>query len=129
MPGEDNIKPHRFKPGQSGNPEGRPKKRYKEHISDVRKKGYAPPTREEYFEMMGLLLSMTEDDLRDFAEDKERPFWIRLIIIDLKDKRNRQKIMSDYRDWLFGKGTERHEVSVNPVLAGAPKPKLKSVNG
>jgi hypothetical protein len=100
-PDISNLEP--FKKGQSGNPNGRPKKLYSDHINELKKKGYAPPTRTEYFDMVGMLLSMEEDDLKDFAKDKTKPYWIRLIIIDMNSKTTRQKMMSDYRDWLFGK--------------------------
>ncbi|MGO3285919.1 MAG: hypothetical protein ACTIK4_13410 [Mesonia sp.] len=95
------------KPFTKGDPrinrKGQPKKKYSEHISDVKKKGYEAPTKTEYFDMMGLLLAMDEDDLKEFASDKTRPYWIRLIVIDLNSKNTRQRMMSDYRDWLFGK--------------------------
>ena len=88
---------------------GRKKKTYTEHIADIKKKGYVAPTKSEYFGMVGLLLSMDEEDLKDFAKDKTRPYWIRLIIIDLNSKQTRQRMMSDYRDWLFGKATQYSE--------------------
>ncbi len=86
---------------------GRKKKKYSEHISDIKKKGYEAPTRAEYFDMMGLLLAMDEEDLKDFAKDKSKPYWVRLIVIDLNSKATRQRMMSDYRDWLFGKAENR----------------------
>lgn len=95
-----------FKKGQSGNPKGRPRKTYTQHIADIKAKGYALPTTEEYKDMMLMLLSMTEDDLKQFASEKERPYWVRLIIIDLNSKQSRQKLMSDHRDWLFGKAKQ-----------------------
>ena len=104
-PNIENLTP--FKKGQSGNPNGRPKKLYSDHIADLKAKGYQAPTKSEYFEMVGLLLSMQEDDLKDFAQDKQRPYWVRLIVIDMNSKATRQKMMSDYRDWLFGRAQQQ----------------------
>ena len=98
-----------FQPGVSGNPAGRPKKTYTQHIADIKEKGYALPTTEEYKDMMLLLLAMTEEDLLHFAKEKERPYWVRLIIIDLNNRQSRQKLMSDHRDWLFGKAKQTVE--------------------
>lgn len=111
MPKPENIEPHKFPKGTSGNPNGRPKKLYSDHINDLKKKGYQPPTRTEYFDMVGLLLAMEEEDLKEFAQDKTRPYWVRLIVIDMNSKNTRQKMMSDYRDWLFGKAESKMDLS------------------
>ncbi len=115
-PNIENLNP--FKKGQSGNPKGRPKKKFSDHISDLKKKGYSAPTRTEYFDMVGLLLAMEEEDLKEFAKDKKRPYWIRLIVIDMNSKGTRQRMMADYRDWLYGKAESsiKHDVSdVKPL--------------
>lgn len=105
--------PNAGKGGFQVNPHnaGRPKKLYSDHIKDMKDKGYSPPTRTEYFDMVGLLLAMTEEDLKAFAQDKNRPYWIRLIIIDMNSKNTRQKMMSDYRDWLFGRASQTMDVT------------------
>ena len=103
------------KPFKKGDPrinrKGQPKKKYSEHISDIKKKGYEAPTRTEYFDMMGLLLAMDEEDLKDFAKDKSKPYWVRLIVIDLNSKATRQRMMADYRDWLFGKAEQKQDIT------------------
>jgi len=95
-----------FPKGVSGNPNGRPKKTYSQHIDDIKSKGYIAPTKTEYYDMIGLLLSMNEDDLKEFAKDTERPYWIRIIVIDMNKEKTRQNLMTDYRDWLFGKAKQ-----------------------
>jgi hypothetical protein len=95
---------------QNINKEGRPKKNYNEIIDELRAKGYKPPTKSDYFEMIGMLLVMSEKDMDEYESDKERPFWIRGIIKDLRDKNTRSKINADYRDWLFGKAQQKIDV-------------------
>ena len=118
-----------WKKGQSGNPKGRQRKHYKQHIDSVKKLGYTVPSREEYAEMVGLLLSMNEEDLKAFAQDKENPYWIRLIVIDLNDKKVRQKLMSDHRDWFFGKAKESIEINTQemPDISGVTYAEIKKL--
>ena len=111
MANPQNIEKYKMKKGETLNPNGRPRKLYSDHIKDMKDKGYSPPTRTEYFDMVGLLLAMTEEDLKTFAQDKDRPYWIRLIIIDMNSKNTRQKMMSDYRDWLFGRASQTMDVT------------------
>lgn len=111
MPNPENVKPHQWKKGESGNPKGRPKKTYKQYIGEIKDMGYKQPTKAEYFEMIGLLLSMTEKDLKDFANDKSKPYWIRLVIAELNKTRGRAKFMADYRDWLFGSARRQLDIT------------------
>jgi hypothetical protein len=97
------------------NREGRPKKNYTVHINELKAQGYEPPTRTEYFDMLGMLLIMKEADLKTFAEDKEKPFWVRLIMTDLNNKSIRHKLMSDYRDWLYGRATQEIDIT-QPII-------------
>jgi hypothetical protein len=94
---------------QNINRTGANRKTYAYHINQIKSKGYAAPTKNEYMQMVGLLLVMNEEDLKNFAADKENPYWIRLLIIDLNNKNIRSKLMSDYRDWLFGKALQTTE--------------------
>lgn len=89
---------------------GRKKKKYSQHIREIKRMGYEPPSREEYFEFIGMFLVMEEDDLKAFAQDKTRPYWMRLIVLDMNNKATRQRMMSDYRDWLFGRPENKVDV-------------------
>lgn len=115
--GKINEHPNAGKGNFSANPEninrkGRPVKNYKEHISEIKSKGYQAPTHAEYYEMVSLLLSMTEDDLKEFATDEDRPYWIRCLIVDMNNKQTRQRFMEDLRDWLYGKAKQEIKAEV-----------------
>jgi hypothetical protein len=103
----------KFPKGKSGNPNGRPKKLYSEHIHELKAKGYVAPTKTEYFEMLSLMLAMSEADLKEFALDENKPYWIRLIIKDLNNANNRFKLMESQRDWLFGKAEQKTDITSN----------------
>jgi len=95
------------------NRKGQPVKKFSEHIKELKAKGYEAPTRNEYFEMVGLLVSMTEVHLNEFSSDKDKPYWIRLIVMDLNNVVNRTRMMSDYRDWLYGRAAQQVDMTTN----------------
>jgi|SRR6056297_199817 len=92
------------------NRKGQPKKLFKKHIDDLKAKGYEPVTSSEFHEMIGIIIGMSEDDLKSFVEDQGRPYWVRALITDLNNKSTRQKIMDSYRDWIFGKAEQPIDV-------------------
>lgn len=99
------------------NRKGRPKRLFTQHTEDLKALGYEVPSKNEYYDLIGLLLVMTEDDLNEFESDKDRPLWIRYTITDFKDDKKRQSLMSDLRDWLFGKAGQSHEIIETKPLA------------
>lgn len=120
MPGGNrNIKPSDNTGGFHVNPQninkkGAPKKTYKQHITEIEALGYVVPTPTEFWTMVGLLSVMTKDDLKAYETDNTRPAWIQGIISDMFDKNTRSRLLSDYRDWIFGKAKEslsiEHEI-------------------
>jgi hypothetical protein len=113
MPNPENLINNGFKEHPERiNRTGANRKLYSQHIQDIKDKGYVAPIKAEYFDMIGLLLAMEENDLKEFAKDITRPYWIRLIVIDLNDKKSRQRMMADYRDWLFGKAEQKTDVTL-----------------
>ena len=107
---QENLKPFKIGEDSRRNLKGRPKKRYTVHIEDLQAMGYAAPTKEEYFDLIGLLMAMEENDLKEFGKDQSRPYWIRLIVQDIENKTARLKIISDHRDWIFGRAGQKTEI-------------------
>lgn len=91
---------------QNINRKGTPKKSYKDFINDLKSDGYKLPTRTEYYEMIGMLLVMTKEDLDKKKADPSTPYWIKGTIEDLQDKKKRDRLMIDHRDWMFGKAAQ-----------------------
>jgi hypothetical protein len=89
------------------NRNGRPPKLYSDCIKELKTKGFKPPSKSEYFEMVGMLIVLTESELIEFQKNKQNPLWLRLIITDLNNKNTRQKLMTDYRDWIYGKAEQK----------------------
>jgi hypothetical protein len=81
---------------------GRPRKTFKAFIDNANDKGIPQVSKKEYMETIGVCMNMTKTELEAIHNDDKQPAWIRWLIADLGNARLRTKIMSDYRDWLFG---------------------------
>ena len=106
----ENLKP--FKKGvdpRRGKSTGRPKKLFNHIIKGLQKEGFKAPSREEYRDLLGIFLSMTEKKLNDISNDSDYPFWVRSLAIQLLDETTRDRMMKDYSDWLYGKAQQTIE--------------------
>lgn len=113
--GVDNGVGHRFKKGNKLG-QGRRKKKFREHTNELKALGYDCPSREEYYEMLGLMMSMTEGDMDRVLNDKERPQWIRWLVEDLRKPKYRPNLMADYRDWMFGRAKQQVDKNVSGTV-------------
>lgn len=91
---------------------GSPTRSYKTHVDELKALGYVIPDRESYRDMVGMLLVLEEEHLRNFADNTLKPVWIRFIAIDLLNPKKRTQIMDTHRDWLFGKAAVTQNVTV-----------------
>lgn len=116
---------------QNINRYGANRKTYTSLINSIKEKGFVAPSKSEYYNMIGLLLVMNEAEMKDFLQNKDNPQWLRWLIADLSNAKTRQKMQSDYRDWLFGKAEqiiENKNTSLQIVVDEETKKILDQIN-
>ena len=118
MANEENLK--KWKKGQSGNPNGRPRKSFASINAELKAKGIDKLSKSDLLDAYALIFNSTEDDLVNIANDKNTPYALKIIIMELNDKRTRAKAMQDYRDYTFGRATENIEVNKNVMIIELP---------
>ena len=118
MANEENLK--KWIKGQSGNPNGRPRKSFASINAELKAKGIDKLSKSDLLDAYALIFNSTEDDLVNIAKDKNTPYALKIIIMELNDKRTRAKAMQDYRDYTFGRATENIEVNKNVMIFELP---------
>lgn len=112
------IEAHQFKPGQSGNPKGRPKSRVPEQLvkifgSKARAKKFYSLSAVEIDEWEAAVLTFSANDLKLLAKWEDAPAYPKgLAIAVLSDMKNGKTTTLDkLRERQYGKPTQRMEVT------------------
>lgn len=112
------IEAHQFKPGQSGNPKGRPKSRVPEQLvkifgSKARTKKFYSLSSVEIDEWEAAILSFSTNDLKLLAKWDAAPAYPKgLAIAVLSDMKNGKTTTLDkLRERQYGKPTQRMELT------------------
>jgi len=103
-----NSKP--FKKGQSGNPNGRPKKTINAIIDQFKESGIEIPSQSDIKESYLILAAMQEDDLRKLITDKTAPMLFRICATNILSKKGFD-ILEKMLDRAIGKATQKTEVT------------------
>lgn len=102
MPKPENLIPHQWKKGQSGNPKGVPKKSFRTLNDALKAKGFEELKKAQYIELLGILFNLDESEIKELASNKENPLAVRLMIQELTDPSTRSKALQDFRNYAFG---------------------------
>jgi len=88
------------------NREGRPKKSFRLINDELKAKGYEALTKNALIEAYSLVFNTDEEELQRIAKDKNTPYALRIIILEMNNKNYRAKALQDYRDYMFGKAMQ-----------------------
>lgn len=127
MPNADNLIPYRFKPGQSGNPKGRPKNRVPDQLvvifgSKAKARKFYGLSGEEIDDWEEAVLSMTTGQLKELAKWDDAPAYPKgLAVAVLTEMRDgKTSTLDKLRDRLE-KRRSKKPVSTTADVAG-PSP-------
>lgn len=96
---------------QNINRSGANRKTWTKINKDLASKGVERVSKDVYYEFIGRFMNMTVEEVDKLEHDS--PQWIQWLIKDLRDSKVRSKIMSEYRDWMFGKAEIKVDVKAS----------------
>lgn len=114
MANNDNIKPHEFKKGQSGNPKGRPPKVLTAILKELQGEGFERVTNGQVVEAYEILFGLPEHKLKSVVADTEKPMILRIVAKSMLSTRG-----ADMLEKMLDRAQGRPKQSIDADVTGA----------
>ena len=111
----------RFKPGQSGNPNGRPKKLLSNVVAELKKEGYERVSATQVVEAFETLMNLPRAAIQKMVEDENQPMCLRIVGRAMLTAKG-WEVLQAMMDRAHGKA--RQSLDVSGELKGAEPPRV-----
>lgn len=96
-----------WKPGQSGNPAGGPRKNTRIVIEELKEKGIERITSAHVQEIFEMIMNTNEEELLEIVQDKNQPMILRIAIKQMLKDKGGWETVKDLLDRAHGKSTQK----------------------
>src|SRR5678815_4389889 len=79
MPNRENIEPHKWKKGQSGNPKGRPRLLVSSVIEQMKNEGVERVSQADVKDTYLMLINLKMSEIESKVKDKDQPALVRIV--------------------------------------------------
>src|SRR3990167_8510485 len=97
----------KFQEGESGNPNGRPKKLLRHFNDEMKSAGYERVSPTQIAEAYELILNLDEEDIAKVVTDKKQPMLLRIVARRIMDKKDGHEMIEKIIDRAHGKSRQK----------------------
>lgn len=100
-----------YKPGQSGNPKGQPKKILSRINIELMKEGFEPANSANVIEAYNILINLTEERIKTIITDPISPMFLRIVAKEMLSKGGPEMI-EKMLDRAHGKAMQKQQMDI-----------------
>lgn len=113
--GNPNIAKHGWKKGQSGNPDGQPRKVLSRINEELKKEGFEPASSGNVIEAYNLMINLPEEKIKQIIADATYPMIMRIVGKEMLGKGGPEMI-EKMLDRAHGKAMQKQQMDISGKL-------------